>query len=127
MKLRSAEPSDYGAIDNIYSASGFVLDPGHLQRVLVVEDEDGIVAVGSLSTIIEGTFLTDDTRAKREKAIALMYLMDHIDTELQSINYDHINVFCTNESIGKILKRKFEFVKTKAIEVLVRGVRNGKE
>lgn len=122
VRVRGASIKDYTHIERLYKNANFKVDYKHLEHVMVVEDENGIIAIGSLNTILEASFLTESSRSQRSRVIALVALMDFVDTSVRNLNYDSFHVFATNDTILKILKGKFKFVKTAAKQVLLRWV-----
>lgn len=126
MRIRGANKGDFKFIDGLYTANNFTFDSRHLEQIIVAEDELGIVAVGTLVNILEVTFVTVPTRSRKSRVIALTALMDQVDTEAKTLKYDQVHAFVTNESILHILKDRFSFVKTKAIQVLIRFLKEDK-
>lgn len=122
LRVRGAANKDFPFIEQLFKDSSFAIDFKHLERMMVVEDEIGIIAVGSLSTILEAAFVTDPTRSQRNRVVALTALLQQVDKEASNLHYKSFHVFATNESIIRILKDKFEFVRTAAKQVLLRWV-----
>lgn len=123
LRVRGASYKDFAAIEKLYAASNFTLDFKHLERLMIVEDEIGIVAVGALNTILEASFVCDPTRSQRNRVLALTNLLQQVDKETANLQYSNFHVFATNDSILKILKGKFKFVKTSAKQVLLRWIK----
>jgi N-acetylmuramoyl-L-alanine amidase len=92
----------------------------NLEQIIVAEDDAGIIAVGTLVRNLEVTFVTVKSRSRKSRVLALTALVDQVDIETKNLKYDQVHAFVTNESILRILKDKFNFVKTKAIQVLIR-------
>lgn len=122
-RLRGASGKDYPAIDWLFRNAGFTLDYRHMERLMVVEDEQGIIAVGSLATLLEASFVVEPTRSKKSKVIALTALMHQVDKEVNTLKYDNFHVFATNDDIISILRNKFKFVRTAAKQVLLRWIK----
>lgn len=122
-RLRGASGKDYPAIEWLFKNSGFTLDYKHMERLMVVEDEGGIIAVGSLATLLEASFVVEPTRSKKSKVIALTALMQQVDKEVGILQYDNFHVFATNDDIIGILKKRFKFVRTAAKQVLLRWIK----
>lgn len=123
MRLRGATGRDYDRIVELFQQFQFKFEPQHLSSIVVIEDEShSIVAVGTLSTVLEAAFVVDTKIPKRDKVAALGFLMEQSEIEARSAGYDNFHAFATNESICKILKRKFKFQPAKALEVLIRWV-----
>lgn len=123
MRIRGANKADFRFIDGLYQANSFNFDAKQLEQIIIAEDDNGIVAVGTLVKHLEVGFVTVPTRSRKARVIALTALIEQVNTEAKILGYDHVHAFATNESILHILKDKFEFVKTKAIQVLVRFVK----
>lgn len=120
MITRGARVADFKQIEALYLADGFVFDAKHLERVIVIEDNDIIVAVGVLTTILECAFITNHQASRKSRVLALTHLVDQTAIEMKNIGFDIVHAFVTNEAMLKILKSKFNFIKTKAIQVLVK-------
>jgi len=120
MIIRGANQKDFRYIDSLYKESGFEFDSRHLEQIIIVEDNAGIIAVGTLVKLLEVSFLTVSSRSRKAKVLALTALMDQVDKEVINLRFDHVNAFVTNDSMLGILKNKFDFVKSKALQVLVR-------
>lgn len=123
LRIRGANKQDFTFVEKLYSNSNFEINFKHLERLMVIEDEHGIIAVGSLATILEASFVTDPTRSQRSRVIALTALLKQVDREVEILQYTNFHVFATNDSILKILKHKFKFVKTSAKQVLLRWIK----
>lgn len=122
LRIRNATGNDFPNIERLFRIDGFKLDFKHLEKLMVVEDDIGIIAVGTLGTILEASFVTETSRSQRSRVIALQLLMDTVNAEASVLKYDLIHVFATNDSILKILKGKFSFLKTHAKQVLIRWI-----
>jgi hypothetical protein len=120
MRIRGANQKDFRFIDSLYKDAGFEFDSKHLEQIILAEDDTGIVAVGTLVTLLEVSFLTVNSRSRKSRVLALTTLMDQVDIETKNLRFDHVNAFVTNDSMLAILKNKFDFVKSKALQVLVR-------
>lgn len=121
LRLRSACPRDLKAIDKLIEDYKFNFDVKHIESLLVVIDEDQneIIAVGSLTTILESMFLTDKSKSKRSRIKALQMLMVQADMITAELKYSSYHAFTTNDSIWNILMKKFGFQPTEA-KVLVK-------
>lgn len=126
MRVRGAGARDTDVIDRLYKEYEFTLDIAHIESLIVVEDDDGdVIAVGSLVTILEGAFLVDTSRPRRERVEAMKLVMRQADIEAAILKYDSYHSFATNLSIVQILKRKFSFKLCRGT-ALLRWVNNGK-
>jgi len=123
MDIRPANKADFRFVDSLYQANNFNFDAKQLEQIIIAEDAYGIVAVGTLVKHLEVGFVTVPTRSRKARVLALTALMNQVDIEAKILGYDHIHAFATNESILHILKDKFEFIKTKAIQVLIRFIK----
>lgn len=124
IRVRGACRTDYKEIERLYKKDNFNIDFRHLERLMVVEDANGIIAVGCLATLLEASFVTDETRSQRQRVLALTALLQQVDKEVKTLAYDNFHVYITNESMMTILKGKFNFVKTAAKQVLLRWINN---
>lgn len=120
MIIRGATQKDFRFVDELYKTNGFEFDAGHLEQIIVAEDDNGIIAVGTLTQILEVAFVTVASRSRKSRVLALTALINQVDIETKNLKYDQVHAFVTNESVLHILKDKFRFVKTKAIQVLIR-------
>jgi citrate lyase synthetase len=120
MIIRGANNRDFKFIDSLYKANEFEFDTKHLEQIIVAEDSAGIIAVGTLVTNLEVSFVTVPSRSRKSRVLALTALINQVDIETANLGYKHVHAFVTNEKVMKILKDRFDFVKTKAIQVLVR-------
>lgn len=123
LRVRGANNRDFVVIDKLYKESNFEFDTRHLERILVVEDDLGIVAVGILNTILEASFLTNQGRSRKNKVLALTALLAQVDVEVKAIGYSNFHLFVTNQPMLILLKKKFDFIKTNAIQTLVKWVK----
>lgn len=122
MRLRGATGRDFNRIKELFDQYEFKFEPRHLSSIVVIENESGVIAVGTLSTVLEGAFVVDANLSKKEKVVALSNLMSQSEVEARAAGYDNFHAFATNESIRRILKRKFKFQPARALEVLIRWV-----
>lgn len=120
MWIRAAAKSDFKLIDELYRNGDFTLDIGHLEQILIAEDDNGIVAVGLLNTLLEVSFLTVPNRARKSRVLALTALLQQVNIETQKLGYTSVHAFVTNDKMLHILKEKFKFIKSKALQVLVK-------
>lgn len=122
-RLRGASGKDFPSIERLFLQAGFKLDYKHMERLMVVEDENGIIAVGSLATLVEASFVVEPLRSKKNKVLALTALLQQVDKEVENLKYDNFHVFATNDDIIGILKKKFKFIRTAAKQVLLRWIK----
>lgn len=126
MRLRGAAFRDFKRVNELFEEYKFKFEPKHLTSLVVVEDDNKtVVAVGSLQTMLEAAFVVDQRLSRKNRVAILEMLLEQSKIEAINSGYDNFHAFGTNESIIKILKRKFEFKKTEAIEVLIKWVNNG--
>lgn len=113
MRLRGARKADTEFIAKLYDEYDFKLDPSHLQIMIVAEDDNGSpIAVMSLNTVIECSFLTIKESRKRDKIEALKRLVEQGMSEVKTLGYDGTHAFA-NEKIAPTLKKHFGFVTAK--------------
>lgn len=112
MTIRPAQKSDRALIEKLYAEHEFKLDPAHLRMMLIAEDDLGSIAIMSLNTVLECSFLTMKGASKRGKIEALKRLVLVGKEHVKNFGYDGVHAF-SNESIAPILKRHFEFVPAK--------------
>ena len=113
MKLRGARKTDLKFIEDLYNQYDFKLDPKHLEMIVVAEDDDGIpVAIMSLNTVLECSFLTIKDSKKRNKVNALKMLVEQGKREVKTLGYDGAHAFA-NDLIAPVLKKHFNFVPAK--------------
>lgn len=122
MYIRGANQKDFKFIDELFQKNEFTFDAKHLEQIIVAEDDNGIVAVGTLVRNLEVAFVTVANRSRKSRVIALTALMSQVSHEVKNLKFNQVHAFVTNEPILRILKDKFEFVRTKAIQVLVKFV-----
>lgn len=123
MRLRGASVRDFHIIEDLYKQEGCSLDVNHIERLMVLEDENGVVfAVGALTSGIEAAFLVDRKRSRRSRVLALTALLAQCNKEVKALGHNNFCVYATNDTIIKILKRKFGFFKTAAKQVLIKAV-----
>lgn len=122
MRIRGATKADFCIIEKLLKDYDFELEFKHLESLVVVEDSLGVIAVGSLQTILEAMFIVDRSIRKRAKAKALKLLLKQAEVEVQNLGFDNYHSFATNDGIKKILiKRDAKPVKG---EVLITWVKN---
>lgn len=112
MIIRPAKKSDLRYVDMLYSLYDFKLDPQHIQSLAVAEEDDKIIAVMSINTVLECCFLTNQTASRRDKIVALKRLVEVGKQEVSDLKYDGVHAFA-NEAISGILKKHFDFVPAK--------------
>lgn len=121
MRIRGATKADFCIIEKLLKDYDFELEFKHLESLVVVEDSLGVIAVGSLQTILEAMFIVDRSIRKRAKAKALKLLLKQAEVEVQNLGFDNYHSFATNDGIKKILiKRDAKPVKG---EVLITWVK----
>ena len=109
MIIRGARKSDLKFIEDIYREYDFKLEPKHIEMMVIAEDEDSTpIAVMSLNTVLECSFLTSKTSLKKQKVEALKQLVEIGIREVKQLGYDNTHAF-SNELIAPILKKHFGF------------------
>lgn len=116
--VRGARKSDLVFIDKLYQDAGFKLDIPHLERLVVVEDEGEIVAVGSLTTILEAAFVTNPNSRLRKRTQGLSLLAKQAESETKSIGYDLYHNFVTDDQVNRTLKKHFGFEDGKGFNLI---------
>jgi N-acetylglutamate synthase-like GNAT family acetyltransferase len=110
MRIRGAGARDVSKIDKLFKDYSFKLDPNHLEMMLVAEDEDEeIIGVCSLVTILECTFITDQKIRLRDRVEALKELVRIGSREAHDLGYDVVHAFSQNKQVINTLKKHFEF------------------
>jgi hypothetical protein len=120
LQLRTAKTTDSKVIKELYDLGDFDLDHSHLEKIYVVEDPEGIVAIGSFVTLLEGSFVVNPNRSRKDRLRALIVLLKQGETECYNIGFKKYYVLASNDSIARILKRKFGFVQSKAKQLLLK-------
>lgn len=109
MRIRGSSVRDIAQIHAIYDHYQYKLDIPHLEQIAVAVDEDDqVIAVMVLNTVLECTFLTKPTAAKRDKLEALKQLVESGRRSVKELGYDLVHAFA-NEKIKGILKKHFGF------------------
>lgn len=89
---------------------------------MVVEDDEIIVAVGLLSTLLEATFVTDPKAEHRVRIAALKALVYNSDTEVHKLGYDSYHGYVADSLVKKTLMKSFHFVQVVG-DNLIRWIR----
>ena len=108
MRVRKAIAEDIPLIKALFEQAEFTLDVKHLESVLVADDEFGPIAVMSLSSLLECTFLTMEVARQRDKIEALKHLVTCGSCEVRNLGYTHVHAFA-NQAIAGILRKHFKF------------------
>jgi len=109
MKIRGANNRDVVTISKLYDEYGFKLEPNHLEMILIAEDDNNkIIAIASLNTVLECAFLTVKDAGRKNKIEALKKLIQISKQSVRDLKYDLVHAFA-NELIAPILKKHFEF------------------
>lgn len=109
MIIRPAKRSDSKFIQEIFTKYDFKLDSIHLKSIWIAEDSKGPIAVMSINTVLECSFLTADDRSRKDKISSLVQLVEVGKEEIKNLKYDGIHAFA-NAKIAEILKKHFSFV-----------------
>jgi len=107
-RLRNACQRDIQYIQRLFEAYDFKLDPKHLERLMVTEENERITGVLYLNTVLECSFLTDDSLPRTVRGRSLNLLVDQGKKEVKAIGYDLVHAF-SNERLEGILKKHFGF------------------
>lgn len=109
MKIRNACKRDMKYIISLFDKYEFNLDVKHLKRLIVsVDEEDKIIGVLYLNTVLECSFLANENLSKRSRIVALKLLVSQGIKEVKRLDFDGTHAFA-NEKIAKILKKHFNF------------------
>jgi hypothetical protein len=87
-----------------------VEDDSLKQLALIVDDNDEIVAVGTISNLIDVAFVVDDKFPKRQRVKAMKMLMDVGDSQVKKLGHNCFHVFVHNPLLESTLKKHFGFV-----------------
>lgn len=110
MRIRGAGSRDSKTIDAFYTKYNFNIEPKHIESIVVVEDDNGtIIGIGSLVKILEGAFLLDESRSKKDRIQAMKLLLQQADIETNSLGYNSFHSFATRLNVLELLRRKFHF------------------
>jgi hypothetical protein len=109
LRVRGAGIRDAELIKSLFDKADYPLDIKHIEMLVVVEDEDGIIAVGSLVTLLEATFLVTENRSKRDKIDALIKLTEQAKVEAKYLDYNLFHVFTKNPQVERTLAKSLGF------------------
>lgn len=119
---RLARPSDYEAIQQLYTEFDILLDLPHVVGMFVIERveeaENKVVAVGSLTTILESTLLVRREERARTKIDCLNQLMDKAIQKTKANGYGSFHVFFDTLGEDKTLKKSYGFVADKVYNLV---------
>jgi len=101
---------DSKLIDELLASYDLHINPKHLKRLVVVEDGRRIIAIGSLVTLLDGTFITTHDSNLLERLGALELLVKQCSLECKDLGYEHYHVFVHSDNLEKIIKSKYGFV-----------------
>jgi len=130
--VRGATGKDFDRIVELFGASGFKLEPKHLQALIVVEDivdsENGfysqrkLVGAGALSNILEGVLVLDNELPRKKRVQIFDRIMRQADVEARNAGFDNWHAFAANAGAQKLLKKHYGLNPVKAVEVLLKWV-----
>lgn len=109
MRVRGARKSDFNKISELATAQGIVINAGHLKSLVIVEEEDDIIAFLSIETILEASITTNESFSRKDRVRALKLLMKQGWLETKRLGHDKILAYTTNNMINRVLQRKFNF------------------
>lgn len=111
MILRGAGTRDIEEINALFQENHYDLDINHIEMLVVAVDEDSnkIIAVGSLVTLLEATFLVTDYGRKRDKVDAIIKLTNQAKVETKNLNYNLFHIFTKNPQVERTLKKSLGF------------------
>lgn len=119
MRIRGARKADLREIEGFYKESNCHLDVDHLERLIVAEGDDSkLIAVLTLNTVLECTFLTAPDATKRDRIESLKHLVEHGKREVKELKYELVHAFA-NDLIKDILKKHFEFQDAKGTNLVL--------
>lgn len=119
IRLRSACKRDISYIDGLFVKNGFKLDTDHLERLIVsVDDEDKILGILYLNTVLEASFITDEDLPKRSRIRSLSLLVEQGKREVKAIGYDLVHAFANDKTEG-ILVKHFGFEAGKGVNLIL--------
>src|SRR5258706_4890134 len=108
--LRLPSSEDWPAIEALYKEFDILLDTSHIVGIFVVERDGIIIAVGSLSTILESTLLVRKEERARDKIDCLNQLMEKAIEKTRTNGYSSFHVFFDTIGEDKTLKKSYGFV-----------------
>lgn len=124
LRIRGASSRDIHDIDKMLAKYNFPnFDIHHIEMLVVIEEdeEDRIIAVASLTTLLEATFITDKEVDRKTRVEALRLALNTAKTSVDQLGYNSYVVSVKDELVAKTLKQKFEF--QDAVKTLISFVR----
>ena len=118
MIIRRAKREDLKFISNLYDFYDFKMEPRHLQSLAVAEEDDYIIGIMSLNTVLECCFLTAENASRKSKIQALKELVLVGIGEIRRLKYDGTHAFA-NDKIAGILEKHFDFVPGKGTNLFL--------
>jgi hypothetical protein len=112
LRIRGAGPRDLDKVQKLYKDYNFTLDAKHLELMIVAEDTDtgDIIAIASLVTLLEATFITDKTKSRKDRLAALDACMSAGEKTVKSLGYENYHGFATNKAIENLSKKRYGYV-----------------
>lgn len=117
MNIRSLESTDLKALEEIHGKffnKEFELPDFSNKYIcaLVIEDKDGIIAIGGVRAIAECVMVTDKDRSARDRREALYKMLHALVYFTKGQEYDQIHAFIQDPTWSKQLQ-KIDFHPTK--------------
>jgi len=119
MNIRGANKGDSKFIQEIFKEHEFKLDPDHLEWIMIAEDDEGKpIALMSLNTVLECSFLTVGGAKRRDKIEALRQMVKVGTASVKDLKYDLVHAFA-NDKIRDILVKHFGFQKAQGTNLVL--------
>lgn len=109
MITRPAQLKDLKIIKEIYTQYECNLDTDHLKTLMVAIENDQIIAVGCITTVLEVSFLSAKDAKKPDRIDALKEMLNKADKVVADLGYNSYHSFCTNTQLTHTLKKHFSF------------------
>lgn len=110
---------DFNDVERITASWEFKIEPDKLEAIIVaVNEDDKVVAIGSLSRILESMLVVDKDLSHKDKAIATQIIMDKVDGVVKELGYKSYHAFGMSNGFNNILKKKFSFSLVKGLPLI---------
>lgn len=108
--IRKAITTDYHKLIQLSEQYNVKFDIAHLISLLVVADEnDNPVGFGSLVSLLEGSYLVDQTLNKTDRVNGLLGVMNGAKQLALDNGYDLFHAFTEYPNVERLLKQKLGF------------------
>lgn len=120
LKIRKAKLEDSEAIASILEANGYSVPEHFIDAQVIVDENDAVRGIAHLTSILESTFLIDESLPLADRVSALKELMDMAVQISAKLGYRSFTVSTSKDNVERLLVNKFDFQPCKGKNLIKR-------